>query len=586
METSIMTEKNFLTEAEIEDLKKIHPEKKKLRYIFLFSGMSLIILGILFLLIQVDFGVKLDDINLSFMVDILIIVAGMILASKYFIAPYYLRENSLTIKKLNELREPVENYIKFNSFSVSRLLAGFILIIVGFMNYLVFGIGVGHHETRYGNAFVLGGPSFFYFTGLPALVIGFSLMLYVVLSTFRGTFSKSPNFYFFYELRPACPWLTEIPRKDIEAVRYQNTEVGPKPAWIMLLIPFIVMQLQTGIPLFFNNERAAPEYVFSWTLLITSIAEIVVLGILVLYHQDYFEIATNDLLYEMWFSPFRLRSKNEVREEMKNYLECGVERDESSSKDAKGSESKEGLPKDNNLFSNVSNTHFQLFNLIFGSFLFVSGLLMLINMILFGPLFWWVALMYGLILLVKSINKDFSRKGEDKFSYDEKLKSFKFQRKFSYKFYYVKAKNIESVQSRKWFRKLDFFDIFGLGGMLIMLTLQQVEGWSIADSPAVIIDNTISTIFLFVTFIFIFLYLCLPVDVIEFKTATITYRIKVTKKLEEETRFKQYVSNLKTMFKDISPDMKKTFKQRFGIFALLIVGTLIYAIITLIGYFV
>ncbi|MGQ4874961.1 MAG: hypothetical protein ACP6IY_12915 [Promethearchaeia archaeon] len=580
-----------LSEQEIEDLKKTHPLKRILRIIFLITGFILIALGIVLLLLNIDYGVTIGDINISFVIDLILIVFGMIIASKYWIAPYYLRENSLTLKRLRDLREPVKKYVKFNSFALTRLLAAIFLITIGMWTYTVFGSGIGHGETRYGNAIVLGGPSYFYVTGLPALIIGGSLLLYVLLSVFRGTFSKSENFYFFYELRPLCPWLTEIPKKDIEAIRYQNNHLGPKLVWILLLMPFIVLQLMTGVPLYFNNERQAPEYVFSNTLTFISILEIIALIILVFVHQQYFEIATDEMLYEMWFSPLRLRNQPELTEKIADFFNCGIDKDIISERerelemihsDSQGSA--------NNLFSNVSNTHFQLFNTLFGLFLMVSAIIMATNMILFGPLFWWITLMYGFMLLVKAFNEDFSRKGATLFEYNPEKKIFKFQKRFAYKFQYITAYKVESVKVKKWFRRLDFFDIFGICGMLIMLTLQQTEGWAIIDPEIVqsnvIYDNIISTIYMAVCFFLIFLYLCVPIDVIEFKTPTIVYRIPITIKTENQNFFKKCLFNLKNFMKDIKENnAMKTFKIRLGAFLTLIIGTLIFTTILLISYF-
>jgi len=202
---------SILTEEEIEELKKTHPKKRILRFIFLGTGIVLILIGFLLLLMGFDFGLTIDGINASFIIDILIILIGMIISSKFFIAPYYLLENSLTFKRVRNLREPVEKVIKFFSLNLTRLIAAFILIIAGIISFNVFGLDVGH-EVKYGSAVVLGGPSWFYVSGLPALGIGASLLLYFFLSPFRGVFSHSQNFYFFYELRPGFPWLTEIPK--------------------------------------------------------------------------------------------------------------------------------------------------------------------------------------------------------------------------------------------------------------------------------------------------------------------------------------------------------------------------------------
>ncbi len=565
---------NVLSAEEIEKLKKTHPQKKILRLVFLVVGTILILTGLLLLLFGFDFGIIIDNVNFSFVIDILICVLGMILASKFFIAPYYLRENSLTIKKVSELREPVLKTIKFKSIALTRLISACILIAAGIATYIIFGIDV-KHEVKYGSAVVLGGPSFFYLTGLPALGFGLGLLIYFFLSPFKGTFSQSENFYFFYEVRPLCPWLTEIPKKDIEAIRYQNNHLGPKLTWIIIFMPFIVLQLMTGIPLF-ASEKAGPLHVLSWTFLIISIIEIIVLIILVCFQQDYYEIATQELLYEMWFSPLKSKKKfAQFTSEMSDFLKCGIPKDKLI----------EG--QNDTIFKDVSNTHFQMFNVIFGLFLIASSIIILTQMVLFGPLFWWIALMYGFILLVKAFSYDFSDKGGDKFLYDPEKKIFKFQRFFKYKFHQISAFKVEHVKVRKWFRRLDFFDIFGLGGMLIMLTVQQVEGWSIADALSPIVENIIGTFFVLVVFFFIFLYLCLPIDVIEFKTPSITYRTRITLKLKEESLFKKYKKNFKEFRREVQKeDLKKVFRIRLTMMLVLIIVPLTYTVLNLIAYFI
>ena len=560
---------SFITEEEIERLKETHPIKKIFRISFLIIGIFIIFIGFLLILIGIDFGITIDNINISFLIDVLIIILGMIISSKFFIAPYYLRENSLTTKKLDELREPVESNIKFSSIALIRLVVAIIFISVGILTLLIFGTDVGHTVTH-GSAVVLGGPSFFYVTGLPALGIGFGLLLYFILSPFRGNFSKSKNFYFFYEVRPFCPWLTEVPKKDIEAIRYQNNHLGPKLGWVMLILPFIVLQFMTAIPLFFV-ERAGPEYVLSWIFLIISMLEIFALMLLVLLQQNYFEIATKTHLYEMWFSPFKLkrRKRIELREDFSNYFECRIEKRVES----------------NPRFTNVNETQFQLFNLIFGLFLIISAIVMLTQMILFGPLYWWVALMYGIILIVKAFSFDFSKKGGDEFYYDETSKIFKFRRKFSFKFHNITAFNVEYVKVRKWFRKLDFFDIFGIGSIIVMLTIQQIEGWWLVNSLSVITDNIISTIYLGIVFIFVILYVCLPIDVIEFKTPSIVYRIRITSKLNGKNLIHKYINDLREFPKEIlKKELFNTFIQRLGIIILLIIGSVFYSIYTLIAF--
>jgi len=554
---------SHLSEEEIDNLKLPHPKKRFLRYIFLSTGLFIILLGCLFTFIGFDFEITLNGFNLSLVINVLLVIFGGIVTSKFFITPYYIRENSLTFKRMRDLREPVERYIKFNSFTLTRLAAALLLIINGIISYLVFGDEVGH-EIEFGSAIVLGGPSWFYVTGLPMLIIGFSLLIYFILSPFRGIFSKSKNFFFFYEIRPGFAWLTEIPKKDIEMYRYQNNHTGPKLGWFILMLPFIVLQLMTAIPLF-AAERASPEYVLSWTFIMLSVLDIIALLVLVFFQQNYFEIATNEKLYEMWFSPIKLRKQSQFKRDFSEFLDCAPNLRDNEDQG------------NNTLFSEVNTTNFQLFKLLFGSFLIVIAIVMLTQMVLFGPLVWWIALMYGLMLLAKALVNDFSKKGGDTFQFNEYSKNFRFKRIFNYKFQYIAANNVGSINVRKWYRKLDFFDIFGISGLLVFLTLQQLEGWLIADTLNLVIDNLISTSLWIAIIIIIVFYLCLPIDVIELKTATITYRIPITLKIKDKKFISKYLNNLKSFSKEVlKPDMKNTFLVRVSAVILLIFGAMIY----------
>jgi hypothetical protein len=288
-----------------------------------------------------------------------------------------------------------------------------------------------------------------------------------------------------------------------------------------------------------------------------------VLIILVFFQQNYFEIATGEKLYEMWFSPVKLRKQSKFREDFSEFLECApklrdIEENGSST-----------------LFTELNSTHFQFFTLFFGMFLIVIAIIMLTQMVLFGPLVWWFALMYGSMLLVKSILYDFSRKGGDTIQFNKN--SFRFRRIFIKKFQYLAANDTGSVKVRKWYRRLDFFDIFGICGLLVFLTIQQLEGWLIADTVVLMLDNLISTFLWIAIIIIVILYLCIPLDVIEIKTTTVTYRIPITLKVKRNNRFSQYLRNLQDFPKDVSiNDMKKTFLIRMSAIILIIFGAMMY----------
>jgi len=329
----------------------------------------------------------------------------------------------------------------------------------------------------------------------------------------------------------------------------------------------------TAIPLLVV-ENAGPDFVLSLTFIILSFIDIVVLVILVIFQQKYFEIATKEKLYEMWFSPIKLKNKLHFKENFANFLECNP-----NLRDAETNE-------DDKVFSSVNSTNFQLFKLIFGLFLITIALIMLTQMVLFGPQVWWFALMYGSMLIVKAVLHDFSKKNGDSFNFNEESKEFKFKREFLQKFHYVAAKNVESISVKKWYRKIDFFDVFGICGLLVFLTLQQLEGWIAADTLILRIDNVISTLLWILVIVLFILYLCFPIDFIEVKSPSITYRIQISLKLKEANRVKQFIKNLKNFPKEImEPEMKKTFLIRMsGIFGL-IFGSLFYMMIYFLFFF-
>ena len=556
---------SLLSEEEIEDLKKDNPKKKIVRIFFLITGISVVVLGTTFFFLGMDFKFIVFDLNFSFIIDIVLTIIGMILISKFYIASYYIRENSIVFKKVRDLRETVSITINFNSFAFTRLIAALLLIIGGVLSLIVFGTDVGH-EVPYGSAIFLGGPSWFFVTGLPSLGFGFGLLLYFFLSPFRGIFSKSENFYFFYEIRPGFPWLTEIPINDIEMIRYQNNYLGPKLTWIPSFFPFIVMQLMTSLTLF-SAERAAPEHVLSWTFLIITMLEIISLIILVFFQQKFFEIATNSRLYEMWFSPLRIKNRKQFDEEFSYFLGLNLE-------------SKRGEKSNEHALKDINRNYYSLFNLLFGSFLIILSLIILNNMIIFGPLFWWLALIYGFILITKSLNYDFSKKNGDYIDYNLNSKKIVFKRRLLFKFQYFSATNVKEVKVKKWFRKLDAFDVLFIIGLLFFSTLQQGFGWSIADSLPLIIDNAISTLILLLLIFIIFFYTCFPINVIEIVSKTIRYHISISISRKKNLYGKNLFTNLKQDLRLLTTkEFKKTFYIRLGILLSVILGVLLYLLI-------
>lgn len=73
-------------------VKKINLKRRKLRFYLLIIGIIIIFLGSLLFLLGIDFNITISGYNLTLFIDILIIIMGANLASKYLIAPYDLKE--------------------------------------------------------------------------------------------------------------------------------------------------------------------------------------------------------------------------------------------------------------------------------------------------------------------------------------------------------------------------------------------------------------------------------------------------------------------------------------------------------------
>jgi hypothetical protein len=536
----------------LEKLTSSTLKKWLFRLIYLILGSTLILFGILFITFQTDFGLRINGINLSLMIYIIIILFGLIIFWKFLFTPYYLRRNSIINLNLKNFKESLENQFKFKSFSISRLIAGILFILVGIISIILSSLDL-INEINYAGIFILGENSFFYFIGLPAFGIGFSIIIYFIMSPFEAIFSQSNKSFFIYEFRPLFPWITEIPKDNIRTMKYQNNYLGRKLAWILLLTPLIGFQLITAISMFITPSDISETY-FSLILMICSILESSGLILLVFFSQYFYEIITEDLLYYMWFSPIRSKKKSKFNKNFPEFLRYEFKQEE-------------GV---NNLLSKVSKKHFQLFNLIFGLFLIVGIIFINTSLFLIGPLVFWIFLLYGIVLVVKALNYNFSNQGGDSFGYNKNDQIFRFKRKFILKFQYITYYNVESVLVKKKFRKLELLDISFIGWILILSIAYQIESWIILNTPAFALNNIISTIIILLLHVFIFLYICLPIDQILIKTPQNIHRIEITTKTEGKSIFTKYINNLRKFPKEVlKEDLKKPFMLRLTLLLLL-----------------
>ncbi|HMF30557.1 MAG TPA: hypothetical protein VKK79_04045, partial [Candidatus Lokiarchaeia archaeon] len=315
----------ILTPEEVEQLRSPAPQRRKLKFLFLFLGLALAVPSVVMLALGIDLKATVAGINLNPVVFFIVLLVGMSFVAKYFtLAPYPLRENSLTALRTAQYREPVEFPLHLLSYSYSRLAAAALFLVVGIMDLIVLSPYMGNPGAAVfggtyngtGTAVVLGGVSFFYPVGIPVLAAGIGLAIYLSVARFVGRFARSEHFWFFHEFRLLAPWLTEVPRADAEAFRYQNTQLGPKVLWPLWILPFSFIVLQYGLPLF--NQQRATTNILSTMMTLSAVCALLCCVLLLLWPQDYFEIATKEVLYEMYFAP--AINPGEVRENMQAFF--------------------------------------------------------------------------------------------------------------------------------------------------------------------------------------------------------------------------------------------------------------------------
>lgn len=562
-----MEERNQVVEIDI--IKELYEKQRRLILIILILGAFLLILG--FFIIVLSYAVEFIDAGIDFEVAFILgwilFGIGLFISIKITIMkipkPHIV---SYFLDKYFDVNEKPEKSIRFYSFALSRLIASLLLLILGFVDLFILTGGLSHHSAPFGQAIVLGGPSYFYTVGLFPSLFGIGLLLYVMISSFRGVFSNSENNLYFHEFRPTSPWTTKILKKKIEALRYQNNHLGPKLIWVVLLMPFIVLSFIEGF--YLVNIFVIPRLenpIQGILLIFSGIMECFALFFLVLTPQHYFEIATKDDLYEMWFEPetakIRLKEIDPITEEISEVFECSMKKEEISE-----------FMKINQ----ISSTHRSYTNLILGFFFIATSVVMWNFFILFGTLYWWFAIIFGSILVIRAISQDFSDVNGDLIECNDSDKILKFQRKFRYKFFKIRTYKPTELKLAKQFRKLDFFDVAAIPGLLFFISLQTTQSWALATSTVLILDSVISTIFMVVVCFLIFIYLCVPLDQVKFKTSTINYYIPVTLKSREKFNFKAVLSK----------PLKKTFLLRLLFIVIIIVATIIGTSIYLASSFV
>lgn len=544
-------------------------KKNKWLSLILFSfGTACVFLGYLLIVLSnaTKYLLKNLDEETRDLIFLAAISLGFILFAIGFILNIF-----LTVKKLpkNQLISTfLDNYYKEQSkperstlifsFALSRLIAGILLVIMGFIDLFILTAAIGHHNSPYGQTIVLGGPSAFYPVALFPAIFGLGLILFTLGSSHKLSVAQTKDALYFHEFRPHQNVSTEILKNNIEAFRYQNNQFGPKFIWLILFIPMIVLTLVNGTFYLFAPLLTDPTQGILFYY--TAITESIVLFLLVMRPQQYFEIATKNDLYEYWLEPFSkdLKKIPRLSEEIADMLECN--------------------PNDPNALDFIKNNKIltpskDYIRILIGVFFIGTAIPMICFQILFGQFYYWFALFFGSMCLIRGISNDFDSILLAEIESNTGI--FKFKRastiKFCKKFYYYRTFEKTDTGIVRQFRKLDFFDVTILPAMILFMTIELCQGWFLSNDRPLILLNLDSTIFMIIVVTIVLTYLCLPINQIKVTTPTINYYIPVKIKCEKMVDFKSAISK----------PLKNTFLLRLLIIMLTILGSIIGTIVYL-----
>ncbi len=476
-----------LSEEEVNRLKAPAKVKQILAILFAIMGLGLII-GALWLFLSgmviewltITYEYQEEDVvvNISPLFSIFLTYIGLWLVSRFSVNRNLLRENTTYIPHLSLRREPIvkgegSGLIKIRSFASSRMFSAIILLIMVFAMALKFGVKLTE-ENHLGSWFVLGGPTLFFPTSFFPAIISIGLVIYVFLSSAVITFSKSEHFYSIEEYRFMAPWKTEIPIRDVKALRITNADTGPKFLWVFIFVPQIYYLYTDAFHLLLNDLNFGMAFMNGTVYLISGTVQFIVLLILLLKNQTKLEIATDEKYYELQFSPPAMMPIINAIEELFGIpaLTEHTTKYQLTGLDPKPEENdEEGFKK---IFIQDWT------QIIFGFTLFMTALLSQINSVFLGDFPRLIFYIFGIIFVVRGYKSDFSSPRSKMVIFHHKSKNELYIRREwawlneSFKFVDV-SKDQYRVQPN--IRKFDFWDIIAV--ILIPLSVGFSSGLTV-----------------------------------------------------------------------------------------------------------
>ncbi len=411
----------------MDELQKTPPLRLLLWFIVFLLGAGFTVGGILIYMYHldlpgwvaiIDYEGKERELPLEPFLGIIVLVLGM-----YFLArtikfnPKKIRENHFYLPHIHKNREPITKSVKTRSFSSSRLIVAILLLLVAVINFIVFGAELTG-EKELGAWFSLGGASLFYPTSAIGIAIAVGLIGYVILSTSLMRFSQSDNFYLVEEYRLFVPWMTEIPKNKVKAVRLSNAHTGPKYTWILAFLIPTFWIITDGFHFLLNPFAFGNGIIAGTHYIMSGFISLFCMFILLFKHQTYLEIVTDEKRYELWFSP-PLGAPNLIGQIEEIF---GIPLMIDELKNQKINTYRENLGNEQNLLTPKSNFRYawNIVNITIGLIFIAIGVISkILGNVYAGDPMRLILYAYGIYLVVKGIKNDSHRKGMQVMIYNE-----------------------------------------------------------------------------------------------------------------------------------------------------------------------
>lgn len=137
--------------------------------------------------------------------------------------------------------------ITFQSIDWIQLIAAGSFLIIGFINWIVFGIETGRY-VELGSVFSFQGYSYFYFIGLYPLLLGIGLLIKVGVQWRTIILTSEQNQLKITEQRGWIKSVQCIDLKMIQKIHITNFLLSRRAHWILGLAPYLIICLNFGIP--------------------------------------------------------------------------------------------------------------------------------------------------------------------------------------------------------------------------------------------------------------------------------------------------------------------------------------------------